>query len=58
MKYDPEYNSFRFNTKDMEIILDALSYVRWNDKSISQSDRDYINGLYQSLDKSGVTCGS
>jgi hypothetical protein len=58
MKYDPEYNSFRFNTKDMEIILDALSYVCWNDKSISKSDRDYINGLYHSLDKSGVTYAS
>ena len=54
MKDDPEYNSFKFSPKDMEIILDALSYVHWNDKSISQSDRDYIDGLYQSLDNIGV----
>lgn len=54
MRYDPEYNSFKFNTKDLEIILDALSYVRWNDKSLSVSDRDYVSGLYESLDKSGV----
>lgn len=54
MRYDPEYNSFKFNTKDLEIILDALSYVHWNDKSLSVSDRDYIDGLYESLDKSGV----
>ena len=52
MTYDPEYNSYRFSTKDMEIILDALSYVHWNDKSINNSDRDYIDGLYQSLDNS------
>lgn len=55
MVYDPEYNSYRFNARDMEIILDALSYVHWNDKSLSMSDRDYIDGLYQSLDNSG--CG-
>jgi hypothetical protein len=55
MKYDEEYGSYRFSTKDMEIILDALSYAHWNDKSLSESDRDYIDGLYQSLDNSGVT---
>lgn len=38
----------------MEIILDALSYAHWNDKSLSESDRDYIDGLYQSLDNSGA----
>lgn len=54
MKYDEEYNSYKFNTRDMELILDALSYVHWNDKSLSKSDRDYIDGLYQSLDNSGV----
>lgn len=53
MTYDPEYNSFRFNTRDMEIILDALSYVNWNDRSLSQKDRDYIDGLYESLDNAG-----
>ena len=54
MKYDEEYGSYKFSTKDMEIILDALSYAHWNDKSLSQSDRNYIDGLYQSLDNSGV----
>jgi hypothetical protein len=54
MKYDDEYNSYKFSTKDMEFILDALSYTHWNDKSLSESDRDYIDGLYQSLDNSGV----
>jgi hypothetical protein len=58
MKYDDEYGSFKFNSKDMEIILDALSYVHWNDKSISQSDRDYIDGLYESLDNAGVVSSS
>lgn len=52
MKYDAEYNSYRFSEKDMDIILDALSYVHWNDRSLTLSDRDYIDGLYQSLDNS------
>lgn len=54
MKYDDEYGTFKFNVRDMEIILDALSYVHWNDKSLNQSDRDYIDGLYESLENSGV----
>lgn len=53
MKYDDEYGTFKFNTKDMEIILDALSYANWNDRSLSQSDRDYIDGLYESLIRDG-----
>jgi hypothetical protein len=52
MKYDDEYNSYKFNVRDMEIILDALSYAHWNDKSLNESDKDYIDGLYQSLENS------
>lgn len=54
MKYDEEYTSYRFSPKDMEIILDALSYVHWNDRGLTQTDRDYIDGLYQSLDNSSA----
>lgn len=54
MKYDEEYGTYKFSTRDMEFILDALSYVHWNNKSLSKSDRDYIDGLYQSLDNSGI----
>ena len=50
MTYDTEYNSFRFNSIDMDIILNALSYVHWNDGGLTQKERDYIDGLYQSLD--------
>lgn len=57
MKLDDEYGSYTFSVKDMEIILDALSYVHWNDRSISESDRNYISNLYESLDNSGqVVC--
>lgn len=53
MKYDQEYNSYRFNSKDMDIILNALSYVHWNDKTLTEDERNYVDGLYQSLDNSG-----
>lgn len=54
MKYDDEYNSFKFTNYDMEIILNALSYSHWNDRSLSQNEKDYIDGLYQSLDNAGA----
>lgn len=53
MMFNAERNSFCFDARDMEIILDALSYVNWNDRSLSQNDRDYIDGLYESLDNAG-----
>ena len=55
MTYDAEYNSYRFNEKDMDIILDALSYVHWNDRGLSQSDRNYIDILYKNLDNSRLS---
>lgn len=55
MKYNDEYGSYSFSTRDMEVILDALSYAHWNDRSLSKYDRDYISDLYESLDNSGVT---
>lgn len=48
MKYGEEYNSYKFSKQDMEIILDALSFYH------SQCDLDYIDGLFQSLENSGV----
>lgn len=53
MKYDEEYNSFKFNPKDMEMILNALSYAHRHDCSLSQPDRDHIDGLYWLLHNSG-----
>lgn len=53
MKYDIEYNSFKFSSRDMNIILNALSFTHWNDKNLSDEDRTYMDGLYQSLENSG-----
>lgn len=55
MEYIKDNNSYQLTTKEMEIILDALSYVHWSDKSISPDDRNFISNLYESLDKTRVT---
>jgi hypothetical protein len=54
MKYDEEYNSYKFSKQDMEIILDALSFYHSQSTNVSQCDLDYIDGLFQSLENSGV----
>jgi hypothetical protein len=54
MKYDEEYNSYKFSKQDMEIILDALSFYHSRSTNVSQCDPDYIDGLFQSLENSGV----
>jgi hypothetical protein len=45
-------NSYSFDERDMEIILNALSYIHWNDRDLTEDDRNYIDGLYQSLEES------
>lgn len=50
MTYDTEYNSYRFSPIDMEYILNALSYAHWNDRGLSEHDKNYIDSLYQSLE--------
>lgn len=55
MEYIKDNNSYQLTTKEMEIILDALSYVHWSDKSISPDDRNFISNLYESLDKTRIT---
>lgn len=53
MKYDEEYNSFKFNPKDIEMLLSSLSYAHRNDNSLSQPDKDRIDGLYWLFHNSG-----
>ena len=45
-------NTFTFDVKDIEIIINALSYVHWNDSDLTQEERNYIDGLCQSLEES------
>jgi len=47
-------NNYSFDSKDIEIILNALSYTHWNDRELTEEDRNYIDNLYESLEKSYV----
>mgnify|MGYP006094881515 CR=1 FL=1 len=56
---DEEYNVRSLTVQDVDLILDALSYVHWNDRSLSSSDRDCISNIYQNFNntKSSVEGG-
>ena len=49
MKYDEEYGTFKFTPKDMETVLNALSYYYRNNGSTSEHERHFIYDLHQSL---------
>ena len=35
---------------DINILLNALSYQHWNDRELTNSEQDYIDGFYQALE--------
>ena len=45
-------NNYSFDSKDIEIILNALSYTHWNDRELTEDDRNYMDSLYQAIDNS------
>ena len=36
--------------KDINILLNALSYQHWNDRELTNSEQNYIDGFYQALE--------
>jgi hypothetical protein len=36
--------------RDIDLILSAISYQHWNDRELSNEDRDYLDGFYQALE--------
>ena len=53
MKYDPEYDSYRFPRVDMDIILNALEFYRQYNPS-EQASSSYISILINDLKNSCV----
>lgn len=51
MKYDPEYDSYRFPRVDMDIILNALEFYRQYNPS-EQASSSYISILINDLKNS------
>lgn len=51
MKYDPEYNSYRFSDSDLGVILKSLYFYNQYSPLLEQGERDYINHLINDLEK-------
>lgn len=51
MKYDPEYNSYRFSDSDLGVILKSLDFYNQYSPLLEQGERDYINHLINDLEK-------
>lgn len=51
MKYDPEYDSYRFCTVDMDTIIMALTFFSTY-SPINDGQRVYIKGLIKDLQNS------
>lgn len=51
MKYDDEYNSYKFSDKDIETILvSLLFYEKYS--PLEQEDRNFVENLYSDLKNS------
>lgn len=38
------------NERDINLILNAISYQHWNDRELTSEDKDYLDGFYQALE--------
>lgn len=36
--------------RDINLILNAISYQHWNDRELTSEDKDYLDGFYQTLE--------
>jgi hypothetical protein len=48
MKYDPEYDSYRFCRVDMDIIINALNFYHQY-SPVEQAKSEYVNILIRDL---------
>lgn len=51
MKYDPEYNSYKFSNNDLDIIVNALYFYSQHSPSVQQENIGCVNNLIQQLEK-------
>lgn len=54
MKYDPEYNSYRFSREEINILVRSLEFYQWNDKTLSNKDSINITVLSDFLESSST----
>lgn len=36
--------------RDINLILNAISYQHWNDRELTSEDKDYLDEFYQALE--------
>lgn len=51
MKYDVEYDSYKFTSHDIITIVKALDFYNQYSPIVEQKDKDYILNLCDQLDK-------
>lgn len=51
MKYDPEYNSYRFSSDDLSTIISSLYFYHQHSPILDLDKLDYISKLINSLEK-------
>ena len=51
MKYDIEYDSYKFSAEDMRYIIGALYFYHQHSPNLDYDSRDYILSLVNSLEK-------
>lgn len=52
MIHNNDDKTYTISSIDMMIILGALEYQHWNDRELTEEERDRIDGLFQSFDNS------
>jgi hypothetical protein len=52
MKYDPEYNSYRFSMQETNLILESLGFYNQYGPNLVEKDREHINDLRENLENS------
>lgn len=52
MKYDPEYNSYKFSNDDLNIIVNALYFYSQHSPVLDEHRIDYVAGIIKILESS------
>ena len=52
MKYDPEYNSYKFSNDEMLLILQSMMYSLANDRTLLCAEKETIKSLTNNLQNS------
>jgi len=52
MKYDEEYNTYKFSREEIKVLLESLLFHQWHNKYLSDKDSITITDLSSFLESS------